>query len=407
MKKSKKIVIKLGSSLLTNKKGGVNKSVLKNVVKDIVWLLNLKKEVIVVSSGAISLGKGKLNLNNDLTLNESQAVAARGQIELMTAWQNEFKKHKKQVAQILLSPSDIKNKKSSNNAMATLKNLLNFNCVPIINENDTTSTDEIKFGDNDVLAAQIAKLVQADHLILLSNVDGLYKEPPKNNKNDNLVLEVRSINKKIKDMAGAANMIGLANLIMGMNLPVHLRLMIPIVDNNLSANSYRPGDIFTARNGKTVEIGNTDAEGRLILADVLAAACEVKPDLIVDFATLTGNRALGSVVSCFSHDIKMTQKIQDCGIKCEDHVWSMPLIKQYSSLFESDVADLVNITNLVMDCGTATAAMFLNEFVDKEVPWVHCDTLGYNPRSMPGRPKGGEALGLRAFYHFISDWCQT
>ena len=118
MKKSKKIVIKLGSSLLTNKKGGVNKSVLKNVVKDIVWLLNSKKEVIVVSSGAISLGKGKLNLNNDLTLNESQAVAARGQIELMTAWQNEFKKHKKQVAQILLSPSDIKNKKSSNNAMA-------------------------------------------------------------------------------------------------------------------------------------------------------------------------------------------------------------------------------------------------------------------------------------------------
>ncbi|MAJ81686.1 MAG: leucyl aminopeptidase, partial [Legionellales bacterium] len=210
-----------------------------------------------------------------------------------------------------------------------------------------------------------------------------------------------------KDMAGAANMIGLANLIMGMNLPVHLRLMIPIVDNNLSGNSYRPGDIFTARNGKTVEIGNTDAEGRLILADVLAAACEAKPDLIVDFATLTGNRALGSVVSCFSHDVKMTQKIQDCGLKCEDQVWSMPLIKQYTSLFDSDVADLVNITNLVMDCGTATAAMFLNEFVDKDVSWVHCDTLGYNPRSMPGRPKGGEALGLRAFYHFISNWCQA
>lgn len=208
MKKSKKIIIKLGSSLLTNKKGGVNKSVLKNVVKDIVWLLNSKKEVIVVSSGAISLGKGKLNLNNDLTLNESQAAAARGQIELMTAWQNEFKKYKKQVAQILLSPSDIKNKKSSNNAMATLENLLNFNCVPIINENDTTSTDEIKFGDNDILAAQIAKLVQADHLILLSNVDGLYKEPPKNNKNDDLVLEVNSINKKIKDMAGAASKLG-------------------------------------------------------------------------------------------------------------------------------------------------------------------------------------------------------
>ncbi|MEL1233597.1 MAG: glutamate 5-kinase, partial [Candidatus Neomarinimicrobiota bacterium] len=116
---SQKIVIKIGSSLLTNSKGGLNKAVLKNVVKDIVWLLNLKKEIIVVSSGAISLGRGKLNIKNELTLNESQAVAARGQIELMTAWKNEFKKYKKQVAQILLSPSDIKNKKSSKNAIAT------------------------------------------------------------------------------------------------------------------------------------------------------------------------------------------------------------------------------------------------------------------------------------------------
>ena len=108
---SKRLVVKIGSSLLTNKKGGVNKSVLKNVVSDIVWLLNKNKEVIVVSSGAIALGRGQLNLKNDLTLNESQAVAARGQIELMTAWKNEFKKHKLQVAQILLSPSDAENKK--------------------------------------------------------------------------------------------------------------------------------------------------------------------------------------------------------------------------------------------------------------------------------------------------------
>ena len=213
MKKSKKIVIKLGSSLLTNKNGGVNKSVLKNVVKDIIWLLNSKKEVIVVSSGAISLGRGKLDLKHDLTLNESQAVAARGQIELMTAWKNEFKKYKKQVAQILLSPSDIKNKKSSKNAMATLENLLNFNCIPVINENDTTSTDEIKFGDNDILAAQIAKLIKADHLILLSNVDGLYKDPPKNDKTDDLVKEVRSITNKVKDMAGTASKLGKGGMI--------------------------------------------------------------------------------------------------------------------------------------------------------------------------------------------------
>mgnify|MGYP001237927066 CR=1 FL=1 len=208
-----KIVIKIGSSLLTNTKGGVNKTVLKNLVADINWLLDKRKNIIVVSSGAISLGKGKLNIRNDLTLNQSQAVAARGQIELMTAWKNEFKKYKKQVAQILLSPSDIKNKKSSKNAMATLENLLNFNCVPIINENDTTSTDEIKFGDNDILAAQIAVLINADHLVLLSNVDGLYKEPPKNNKNDDLVLEVKSITKKIKDMAGAASKLGKGGMI--------------------------------------------------------------------------------------------------------------------------------------------------------------------------------------------------
>ena len=212
MKNSKKLIIKIGSSLLTNSSGGIRKSILKNVVEDIFWLIKNKKEVIIVSSGAISLGKLKLNLH-DLSLNESQAVAARGQIELMTAWKNEFKKYKKQVAQILLSPSDIKNKKSSKNAMATLENLLNFKCVPIINENDTTSTDEIKFGDNDILAAQIAVLINADHLVLLSNVDGLYKEPPKNNKNDDLVLEVKSITKKIKDMAGAASKLGRGGMI--------------------------------------------------------------------------------------------------------------------------------------------------------------------------------------------------
>jgi glutamate 5-kinase len=200
-KNSKKLVIKIGSSLLTNSKGGINKSTLKNVVQDIVWLLKKNKEVVVVSSGAIALGRGKLKLKDELTLNESQAVAARGQIELMIAWKNEFKKHKLEVAQILLSPSDAENKKSSKNAIATIENLINLRCVPIINENDTTSSDEIKFGDNDILASKIAKLIKADHLILLSNVDGLYKEPPKDNKNDDLVLEVASITKTIRDMA--------------------------------------------------------------------------------------------------------------------------------------------------------------------------------------------------------------
>jgi glutamate 5-kinase len=212
-KNSKKLVIKIGSSLLTNSTGGINKPTLRNVVQDIVWLLKKNKEVVVVSSGAIALGRGKLKLKDELTLNESQAVAARGQIELMIAWKNEFKKHKLEVAQILLSPSDAENKKSSKNAIATIKNLINLKCVPIINENDTTSSDEIKFGDNDILASKIAKLIKADHLILLSNVDGLYKEPPKDNKNDDLVLEVASITKTIRDMAGNASKLGKGGMV--------------------------------------------------------------------------------------------------------------------------------------------------------------------------------------------------
>ena len=120
-KNSKKLVIKIGSSLLTNSKGGINKPTLKNVVQDIVWLLKKNKEVVVVSSGAIALGRGKLKLKDELTLNESQAVAARGQIELMIAWKNEFKKHKLEVAQILLSPSDAENKKSSKSSLSKCK----------------------------------------------------------------------------------------------------------------------------------------------------------------------------------------------------------------------------------------------------------------------------------------------
>jgi glutamate 5-kinase len=212
-KASKKIVIKIGSSLLTNIDGTVNKLVLSNVVMDIVWLIKKKKDLVIVSSGAIALGRKKLDLEDNLTLNESQAVAARGQIELMTAWKKEFAKHQKEVAQILLSPSDTENKKSSKNAVATIDHLINFKCIPIINENDTTSSDEIKFGDNDILASRIAKMIDADHLILLSNVDGLYKKPPNQNKDNNLVREVKSITNKIRSMAGEASKLGKGGMI--------------------------------------------------------------------------------------------------------------------------------------------------------------------------------------------------
>jgi leucyl aminopeptidase len=210
-----------------------------------------------------------------------------------------------------------------------------------------------------------------------------------------------------KDMSGAAHALALGNLIMGMELPIDLRVIVPIVDNNLGSRSYRPGDIFISRNGKSIEIGNTDAEGRLILADALTAACERSPDLLIDFATLTGNRALGSVVSCFSKDVELTREVQAHGVTVDDPVWSMPIIDDYVDLFKSDIADLVNIANTPMDAGTVTAAAFLSEFVTEGTTWVHCDLLGYNPRKTPGKPKGAEAMGIRAWFSFLEAWVST
>lgn len=210
-----------------------------------------------------------------------------------------------------------------------------------------------------------------------------------------------------KDMSGAAHALALGNLVMGMKLPIDLRIIVPIVDNDVGPKSYRPGDVFVARNGKSIEIGNTDAEGRLILADALSAACERDPDLVIDFATLTGNRALGSVVSCFSSDIELTQSLQSHGDRVQDPVWSMPIVKSYVDLFKSDIADLVNTANTPVDTGTVTAAAFLSEFVDAETTWVHCDLLGYNPTSLPGRPKGAEAMGLRAWISFLKAWSES
>jgi len=210
---SKRVVVKVGSSLLTNMNSGIRRSVLNNIVSDISWLIKKNKEVIIVSSGAIAIGKGMLSFKKELSLNESQAVAARGQIELMNAWQKSFKKHNIQVAQILLSPEDTLNKKSSNNAKSTIKTLWNLDCIPIINENDTTSTDEIKFGDNDILAAQISKLMKANCLILLSNVDGLFESNPSNKLKSKLVSNVKIISRNIKAMAGVASKHGKGGMI--------------------------------------------------------------------------------------------------------------------------------------------------------------------------------------------------
>ena len=180
LKNFKTIVIKIGSSLLINDKKTIRKKWLSEFAKDIKDLLNDKKNVIIVSSGAIALGCKKLNLNKKkLKLDKSQAVASIGQIELMNLYQNVFKKLKIKISQILLTLDDTEQRRRSINARRTIDNLLTMGIVPVVNENDTTATTEIKYGDNDRLAARVSQIISADCLILLSDVDGLYTDNPK------------------------------------------------------------------------------------------------------------------------------------------------------------------------------------------------------------------------------------
>ena len=210
-----RIVIKIGSAVLASPYGKVNQSVLASISEDIAWLLKNNKEVLVVSSGAIALGRKKIKLSENLSLAESQAVAAHGQIELMSAWKKNLNKFSIPIGQILLTPRDTELKISSKNAKQTVNKLLQARCLPIINENDSTATDEIRFGDNDLLAAKVAKLVGADLLIVLSTVEGLYasKEDVKSNTTTSLVKEVTKITSKIRKMAGHASYMGKGGMI--------------------------------------------------------------------------------------------------------------------------------------------------------------------------------------------------
>jgi leucyl aminopeptidase len=206
-----------------------------------------------------------------------------------------------------------------------------------------------------------------------------------------------------KDMGGAAHALALARLVMEHRLPVRLKLLVPAVENSVAGNAYRPGDVIPTRKGLSVEIGNTDAEGRVILADALAYACEQGPDLIIDFATLTGAAriALGTdLPPVFSNRAEVARGIQDAGDEVEDPLWTMPLYQPYRKLIESPVADLNNTAKSSYG-GCITAALFLESFVGKEVPWVHIDTFAWNQSDRPGRPQGGEALGLRAVFRYL------
>ena len=206
-----------------------------------------------------------------------------------------------------------------------------------------------------------------------------------------------------KDMGGAAHALALAFLVMKSRLPVRLHLLIPAVENAISSNAFRPGDILKSRKGLSVEVGNTDAEGRLILADALTKAAEAAAELILDFATLTGAArvALGpDLPALFTNDDALADALLAGGEKVSDPAWRMPLWKDYNEMLSSDVADVGNVSAQPM-AGAVTAALFLQKFVPDGVPWAHFDTFAWRSAAKPGRPKGGEALGLRASWEML------
>ncbi|HYD13798.1 MAG TPA: leucyl aminopeptidase family protein [Allosphingosinicella sp.] len=206
-----------------------------------------------------------------------------------------------------------------------------------------------------------------------------------------------------KDMGGAAHALALARLIIKSRLPVRLHLLIPAVENAVSGAAFRPGDILKSRNGLTVEVGNTDAEGRLILADALTRALEQKPELIVDFATLTGAArvALGpDLPALFVNDEGLAEALLASGTQVSDPLWRMPLWEPYAEMLSSDVADLGNVADAPM-AGAVTAALFLQKFVPAGTAWAHLDTFAWRSAAKPGRPKGGDALGLRAAWEML------
>jgi leucyl aminopeptidase len=206
-----------------------------------------------------------------------------------------------------------------------------------------------------------------------------------------------------KDMGGAANVLGLAHAVVNAQLPVRLRVLIPIVENSIAGNAFRPGDVIRSRAGLTVEIGNTDAEGRLILADALALADEENPELIIDMATLTGAArvALGpELPATYSSDPSLSYAMADIGLTVEDPVWPLPLWANYSSQLTSKIADMNN-TGTGGFGGSIIAALFLQRFVKNAGAWVHMDIFGWAPELRPGRPAGATDQGIRVLYTLL------
>jgi leucyl aminopeptidase len=201
-----------------------------------------------------------------------------------------------------------------------------------------------------------------------------------------------------KDMGGAAHALGVARIVMALGLPVRLRVLLPIVENSVSGNAFRPLDVLASRKGLSIEVGNTDAEGRVILSDALAEASSEKPELLVDFATLTGAArvALGpDLPAMFAREDATAEALLAAGKLAADPMWRLPLWEGYRKSIRGKVGDINNSGDMPM-AGAITAALFLDAFVDAGTDWVHIDTFAWNSGNRPGRPEGGEALGLRA-----------
>ncbi|WP_131795334.1 leucyl aminopeptidase family protein [Fluoribacter gormanii] len=206
-----------------------------------------------------------------------------------------------------------------------------------------------------------------------------------------------------KDMGGAAHVIGLAHWIMKRNVPIRLHVLIPVVENAIGPNALRPGDVLTMRNGLTVEIDNTDAEGRLILADVLVKACEEEPELLIDFATLSSSArvSVGTEMSAFfTNNESLAAGIIDASYKAADPVWRLPLFAAYEKFLRSSLADMTNCSDYPY-AGAIIAALFLKSYITKTTPWVHFDIMAWSEQSTPGKPEGGEAMGLRAVMEYL------
>ncbi|MEM7621002.1 MAG: leucyl aminopeptidase family protein [Pseudomonadota bacterium] len=206
-----------------------------------------------------------------------------------------------------------------------------------------------------------------------------------------------------KDMGGAATTLALAHMIMSAQLPIQLRVLIPAAENSIAGNAFRPGDILPSRQGMNVEIGNTDAEGRLVLADALALASEENPEHIMTFATLTGAArvALGAdLPAFFCSDDNFSEKVISSSMEWADPVWRLPFWQPYDSLLSSNIADVNHISSGGF-AGAITAALFLKHFVPKKTMYSHFDLYGWTPNAKPGRPKGGEPQGARAVFETL------